>query len=159
MSKRSMALFFLFLMMLWTTMAQAGKKEILGISIGMNHAAALARLEKIGRREKQERKQQEVWTLNHDPRFSHLIVAFTKGYTEVRYVTAKARDGAHVRYQDVMDLTKAKQKGALNNNRYVLEVPASGARPGYLVIAQGADPNFLTYFSIQLIDRDEPEED
>ena len=159
MSKRSIALFFLCLIMLWTPLAQAAKKEILGISIGMNHAAALARLEKIGRREKEERKQQEVWTLNNDPRFSHLIIAFTKGYAEVRYVTAKARADAHVRYQDVMDLTKAKQMGTPKNNRYVVEVPASGRRPGYLVIARGTDPNFLTYFSIQLMDRDEPEED
>jgi hypothetical protein len=139
-------------------LARAAKREILGISVGMRPADALARLEKIGRREKQDRKQQEVWALDHDPRFSHLIIAFTKDYDEVRYVTAKVRDGARVRYQDVLDLTKAKQMGAPNNNKYVLEVPASGLRPAYLVIARGADPKFLTYLSIQLMGRDEPED-
>ena len=157
MSKRSITLLALVLIMSWTPLAQAAKKEILGISVGMQPADALARLEKIGRREKQERKQQEVWVLNNDPRFSHLIIAFTKGYTEVRYVTAKVRDGVHVRYQDVLDLSKAKQMGAPNNNKYVLEVPASGGRPGYVLIARGTDPHFLAYFSIET-KRGEPED-
>ena len=158
MSKRSMAIF-LVLIMLWTpsVLARVTKKELFGISVGMKPADALARLGKIGRREKQERKQQEVWALNNDPRFSHLIVAFTKGYAEVRYLTAKVRDDAHVRYQDMLDLRKAKQMGTPNNNKYVLEVPASGQTPAYVLIARGADPNFLTYFSIQT-KRDEPED-
>jgi hypothetical protein len=151
MSKKSMAWLFLALIVMAvpSVLAQAAKKEILGISVGMSHADALARLEQIGRCEKDERKQQEVWALTNDPRFSHLIVAFTKGYTEVRYVTAKARAGAHVRYQDMLDLTQAKQVGAQNNNKYVLEVPASGGAPSYVVIARGTDPNFLTYFSLE----------
>lgn len=131
------------------TSAQTTQGEILGISVGMSGTEALTRLQKLGRREKEERKQQEVWALNNDPRFSHLIVAFSKGYTEVRYVTAKVRDGVHVRYQDVIDLAKAKQVGARNNNKYVLAVPAAGGVPGYVLIARGADPEFLTYFSIE----------
>ena len=151
MSKKSMTLLVLVLTVVWTpsALAQAAKKEILGISVGMNRTDALARLEQIGRREKEERKQQEVWILDNDPRFSHLIVAFTKGYGEVRYVTAKARDCAHVRYQDVLDLTKAKQMGAPNNNKYVLEIPAAGQTPGYVMMARGTDPSFLTYLSIE----------
>lgn len=151
MSKRTASWLWLALLALpvLSAPAQTTRGEILGISVGMSGAEAIARLEKLGRREKEERKQQEVWTLNDDPRFSHLIVAFSKDYGEVRYVTAKVREGAQVRYQDVLDLTKAKQVGARNNNKYVLEVPAAGSVPGYVLIARGADPHCLTYFSIE----------
>ena len=151
MSKKTVVWLFLALMVLVVSpvSAQTAQGEILGISVGMSGAEALTRLQKIGRREKEERKQQEVWALNNDPRFSHLIVAFTKDYTEVRYVTAKVRDGAQVRYQDVIDLTKARQVGARDNNKYVWEVPASAGRPGNVIIARGTDPEFLTYFSIE----------
>ncbi len=39
--------------------------------------------------------------------------------------------------------------GAVNNYKYVLEMPARGKNPGYKVIARGQDQNYLTYFSIE----------
>lgn len=133
--------------------AKEPKPEIMGIKIGMSADAAHARLRKIGKLEKEERKQQEVWHLNGDERFEYLIVGFDKEYKHVRYVTAKARDnGKRVRYDDVLDLKKAKQTVSANNYKYLLEVAAHDKRPGYTVVVRGTDPNFLRYYSVEKID-------
>lgn len=124
--------------------------DVFGIEIGMSKEKAHEKLEKIGKLEKNESKNQEVWVVNEDPRFSYLIVAFNKEYTEVRFVTAKAREnGERIRYSDVLDIKKARQAGTSGNNNYILEIPADGDKKGYKVIARGADSEYLTYFSIE----------
>lgn len=128
------------------------KTEILGITIGMSKDQAHQMLAKIGNLDKNESKNQEVWVLTEDPLFSHLIVAFNREYTQVRFVTAKAREnGRRVRYSDVLDIEKATQTGVKTNNHYVLEVPAEAGRPGYRIKARGTDAEFLTYLSIEQI--------
>jgi len=127
--------------------------DVLGIRVGMSKKDADARLQNLGKLEKDERKQQQVWALTNDPRYSYLIVAFNKEFTEVRFITAKAKEnGRKVRYSDVIDLKKAKQVGAVNNYKYVQEVPARGKNPGYVITARGQDSKHLTYFSIEKID-------
>jgi hypothetical protein len=124
--------------------------EILGIRIGMSADEAHARLRKLGRLEKEERKQQEVWVLGADARFAYLIVGFDKGYGQVRYVTAKAREGGtRVRYNEVLELEGARRIVAPPKYEYIREVAAKGERPAYLVIAQGSDPQVLTYYSVK----------
>jgi hypothetical protein len=120
----------------------------------MSREAVRRRLEKIGRLEKEERKQQEVWRLRRDPHYSHLIIGFNKDYTQVRYLTATAREdgGRRVRYSDVLDLKSARQTGSANNYRYTQEVAARGNQPGYVVSARGTDATYLTYYSIEKID-------
>jgi hypothetical protein len=127
--------------------------DVLGIRVGMSKKDADNRLQKLGKLEKDERKQQQVWALTNDPHYSHLIVSFNKQFTEVRFVTAKAKEnGSKVSYNDVVDIKKAKQVGATNNYKYVQEVPARGKNPGYVITARGQDSKYLTYFSIEKID-------
>ncbi|MDQ3042451.1 MAG: hypothetical protein M3R11_08765 [Acidobacteriota bacterium] len=128
------------------------KSDVLGLRLGMNKEAAHKILQKIGKLEKTESKQQEVWVLNADRSFSYIIIAFDREYTEVRFITAKAREkGKRVRYRDVLDLKKARQAGTNNNNNYIQEMPGRADKPGYKIIARGQDPIYLTYFSIERI--------
>ncbi|HZI18103.1 MAG TPA: hypothetical protein VEY09_05850 [Pyrinomonadaceae bacterium] len=129
---------------------QEPKPEVLGIRIGMSVEEARARLGKMGRLEKEERKQQEIWALDSDRSFSYLIVGFDKAYKEVRYVTAKAREGGRaVRYSEVLDIEGAQKIVSPPKYEYVCEVAAKGDSPAYTVIAQGRDPQVLTYFSVK----------
>lgn len=142
----------LILSLLTTTVSVAAKtaSDVLGINVGMSKKDADARLKKLGKLEKDERKQQQVWILKDDPSYSHLIVAFNSDFTQVRFVTAKAKEnGRKVRYSDVLDIKKAKQNGAANNYKYVQEIPASGKNPAYVIVARGANAEYLTYFSIE----------
>ncbi len=94
--------------------------DVLGIKIGMNKEDAAKRLNEIGKLEKEESKQQEVWALNNDLHYSHLIVAFDKKNKKVRYITAKAREnGSRVLYSDVMDIGKARQTSSANNYKLI----------------------------------------
>ena len=129
------------------------KTEVLGIKVAMKRDDARRQLQKIGRLEKEERKQQEIWTLTNDRHYAYLIVAFDKENTKVRYFTARAREGGkRVRYSDVIDLKKARQVGTVNNYKYILTVQGHENRPGYTITARGSDPQYLTYFSIELLD-------
>ncbi len=77
------------------------KPEVLGISIGMSREAVRRKLARIGRPEKEERKQQEVWSLTGDGPYESVIVGFEKGYTGVRYVTARGTDPVYLSYFSV----------------------------------------------------------
>lgn len=148
---------FAFLLLSFTPAATAAGKEpvpgVLGISIGMSREAAHKKLGRIGRLEKEERKQQEVWILTGDRHYESLILGFNKDYTGVRYITAKAREGGRrVRYGDALDTAKARQLGTAGNYKYVQEVAARAGRPGYVLTARGTDPVYLTYFSVETLD-------
>ena len=128
--------------------AREAPRHILGISIGMSLEDAHRRLEEIGRLEREERKRQEVWKVDKDQRFSHLLIGFDKDGT-VRYVTVIAREGQRVRYSDLFNPEKAKVASAVKNFHYTLEVSGHDGQPGYLVMAQGSDPVFLSSFSLK----------
>ncbi len=126
------------------------KPEILGVRLGMSRDEAYGALQKRGQLEKQERKQQEVWALENDESYSHLILAFNKEYTAVRFVTVVAKDqGRRIRYDEVIDVQKAKLLETANSHTYILEVPAKDGQPGYLIRAIGSDPAYLKYYSIE----------
>jgi hypothetical protein len=134
--------------------------DILGIKIGMNKEDAAKRLNEIGKLEKEESKQQEVWALTNDSHYSYLIVAFNKETQKVRFITAKAREnGSRLRYTDVLDIGKAQQTSSANNYKYSQEVPGSAFTSGYTKIASGADSNYLTYFSLKELNSSDEEED
>ncbi|HEV2764896.1 MAG TPA: hypothetical protein VGV38_18080, partial [Pyrinomonadaceae bacterium] len=99
-------------------------------------------------KERDERKQQEVWVLKDHANYTHLLVGFNKEKTEVRYVTGVARPG-RVRYADVLDTSKARNTNHANNLTYELEIPAADGRPAYFVSARGTDPQHLAYYSIE----------
>ncbi len=132
--------------------------DILGIRIGQSKEDATKRLNEIGKLDHEERKQQEIWVLNNDPHYSHLIVAFDKEKQILRFVTAKAREnGTRVRYSDVMDIKKAQQRSLANNYKYIEEVQGNESTPGYSRIASGTDANYLNYFSLKELNLPEEE--
>ena len=132
--------------------------DILGIRIGMSKEDTIKRLQEIGKLDREERKQQEIWTLNDDPHYSHLIVAFDKEKQGVRYITAKAREnGTRLRYSDVMDTGKAQLTSSANNYKYIQEVQGNESTPGYTKITSGTDSNYLTYFSLKELNLPEEE--
>jgi hypothetical protein len=136
------------------------RHDVLGIENGMKRADALRRLQKLGKLEKEESKQQEVWSLTNEPHYSYVIIGFNKEKTKVRFITAKAREkGVRVRYADVLDIKKAQKTGADGNYKYELKMPSRRKAPGYLVIARGTDAVYLTYFSIKQLENDEDEID
>lgn len=136
------------------------KADILGIRLDMNQENAHKRLREIGKLEKEERKQQEIWALNDDPHYSHLIVAFTSENPSVRYITAKAREGgSRIRYSDVIDINKARRIGSAGNYKYIEEFPAEENRSQYSIIASGTDTDYLTYLSLKVLNPSESEED
>lgn len=150
-------LIYVFCLLILTSGAQLaeakGKTDVLGLRVGMSREEATARLEKIGKKDHDERKQQEIWTLTNDKRFSHVIIAFDKEFKAVRFVTAKAREGGkRVRYSDVLDTKKAVARNAANNYKYVFEVPTQGSKTGYKIIARGTDKDYLTYFAVEELD-------
>ncbi len=132
--------------------------DILGIRIGMSSEDTIKRLNEIGKLEREERRQQEIWALNNDPHYSHLIVAFDKEKQKVRYITAKAREnGSRLRYSDVMDIGKAQQTGSTNNYKFTQEVQGNESTPGYTRIASGTDSDYLNYFSLKELNLPEEE--
>lgn len=127
--------------------------EILGVRLGMSRDEARARLQGIGQLEKEERRQQEVWRLNGDASYSHLIVAYDKGYTAVRFVTAVASEqGRRVRYADVIDAARARADVTPATRTYTQQVPARDGRPAFVAKAIGSDPESLKYYSVEKID-------
>jgi hypothetical protein len=100
--------------------------------------------------EKEERRQQEVWRLTGDPVYSHLMVAFNKEYTAVRYVTAVAHEqGRRLRYAEVVNLRSAREESTPASHAYTQEVPARADRPGFVAKAIGSDPTYLKYYSVE----------
>lgn len=146
--------FCLGILLISTQFASANpKSDVLGLRVGMSNDKAVKHLQKIAKKDHDERKQQEIWLLNNDPYFSHIIIAFDKDYKNVRYVTAKARvNGKRMRYSEVLDIKKAVQLGSANNYNYVMEVPARGSKPAHKIIARGTDKDYLTYFAVEEID-------
>ena len=126
--------------------------EILGVRLGAGRDETTRRLGEMGRLEKEERKQQEVWALRDHPSYSHLIVSYDKEYKGVRFVTAVAReDGRPVRYEEVLDTGRARKEQAGQSVTYTLTVQAQGGQPGYVVKAIGG-LDHLKYYSVEKLD-------
>jgi hypothetical protein len=129
------------------------RPEILGVRLGMSREEAHARLKDIGEFEKEERRQQEVWRLTGDPNYSHLMVAYNKQYTSVRYVTAVANEqGRRLRYADVVNPARARLESSQASRTYTQEIPARDGRPGFVAKVLGDDPTYLKYYSVELAD-------
>jgi hypothetical protein len=127
------------------------RPEILGLRLGMGKEEAHQRLRDLGRLEKEERKQQEVWALSADPAYSHLIVAFGKEDAAIRFVTAVAKDGGRrVRFADVIDTGKAQHTRAGNSTTYKMEVSGRDGQPAYTIKAIGNDTEYLKYYSVEV---------
>lgn len=140
----------LLMMAAFTNAAAAPRSEVLGLRLEMSKEAVHQRLAKTGRFEREERGRQEVWTLLNDPQFASLFVGYDREY-KVRYITVVARkDGRRMRYRDVASLKDARFENAGGvYTRYLWEVKSKAKSPGYFLIAEGRDAEFLTSFSIK----------
>jgi hypothetical protein len=122
--------------------------EILGVRLGMSKEEATPQLQKIGTLDKQERKQQEVWTLTGDSPYSNLIISYDKEYKSMRFINALAKE-KRVRYRDVIDINTAKLATSGPNYTYELEVPEKNNQPAFVVKAIGTDPEYLQYYAVE----------
>lgn len=124
------------------------RPEIMGISLDMKRDDARARLQSLGKLEKEQRKRQEVWAVK-DSRISHLLVGYDADY-RVRYVTAIARtDGPRIRYQDLADLKSAQHSITPGNHKLTWEVAARGEQTAFTIIARGHDAQYADSYSIK----------
>lgn len=138
--------------------AKAAPRAVLGVSPGMSEEAARRVLRRVAEKqgdegEKEEEEEghgrEEIWTLKRDPHFAKVIVGLD-ARNRVRYVTALAREaGRRMAYGDVAALKDARAEESGVFRRYTWEVKSRGRTPGYLVIAQGRDPQYLMSLSIK----------
>lgn len=140
---------------------KAVPRTVLGLSPGMSEEEARRVLRRVaekqgdeGEKEEEEegRGREEIWTLKRDPHFAKVIVGLD-ARNRVRYVTALAKeDGRRMAYSDVAALRGARAEESGVFRRYTWEVKPRGKSPGYLVIAQGRDPQYLMSLSIKGIE-------
>lgn len=122
--------------------------DILGISIGMNKADARKHLEEIAEFERDEKKQQQIWRLKNDARYSHVVVGFDRS-EQVRYVTAFAdKSKERTRFSDVGDLSAAKAEILEPHRKFIWEAAPEGEKPAYFVEAYGNEKDFLSSYSL-----------
>lgn len=141
--------------------AKAVPRTVLGVSPGMSEEDAHRVLRRVaekqvdeGEKEEEEegRGRDEIWTLKRDPHFAKVIVGLD-ARNRVRYVTALAKeDGRRMAYSDVAALRGARAEESGVFRRYTWEVKPHGKSPGYLVIAQGRDRQYLMSLSIKGIE-------
>jgi hypothetical protein len=128
--------------------------DVLGIRPNMSEAEARSLLQKIGSRKKDDRMEHDLWEVR-DSRISMLMLKFSEDH-QVRYVTALARTDSRrrMRYSDVANLKRARKSTDGRNYTYTWRVETKGKQPGYLVIARGSHPQYLTSYTIvRLLDR------
>jgi hypothetical protein len=126
------------------------RAEVLGVRLGMEEEEAHERLEKVGRREEEgeEREaEQEVWILGRESRFAYLLVRFNRE-ERVSLVTAVVREGRRMMYSEVASLKNARRTTDGRNYTYTWRVPPRGGQAGYVVVARGSHPDYLTSYSI-----------
>lgn len=130
------------------------RPEIMGISLDMKRAEALARLKTIGSLEKEARKQQEVWAVK-DSRISHLLVGYDAD-NRVRYVTAIARtDGPRISYHEVADLKSAQRSETSGSHKFTWEIEGRRGQSAFILIARGHDAQYLDSYSVKKKDQEE----
>ena len=128
--------------------AQEPPQDVLGVRPGMSEGEVRSLLDKAGREVREERQKQKVWEVK-DGRVSHVIVRFS-GDNVVRWVTAMARKEGEgrLRYADLGDTSRAEHKTDGRNHTYIWRVAASKGRPGFLVVAGGSDPQYITSYRL-----------
>lgn len=124
--------------------------NVLGLRLGMTQTEVHRRLQKIGTLDREVRGRQEVWSLSSETRFASLLIGFDKDF-KVRYVTAIAREGGpRMRYSELASIKEAYAETANGAyTRYTWEAKPGKQKPGYFLIAEGRDPEYLKSFSIK----------
>lgn len=131
----------------------AGKdptREVLGLRLGMSEQSARSRLQKIATWQKPAfKKRLEVWTLSHDPTYNYLVVKFKN--SQLIFVQAVVHPTAQVRYDDLGSLADAVTRSDGHTHAYEWKIKPRGKKAGYLLIARGSNPEFLTSYSLYII--------
>lgn len=122
--------------------------DVLGVRPGMGEREVRRLLDRVGREVREERQKQKVWEVR-DAHISHVIIRFSNDNV-VRWVTAMARaEGeGRLRYADLGDTRRAEHKTDGRNHTYIWKVAARKGRPGFLVVAGGSDPQYLTSYRL-----------
>ena len=125
-------------------------KDLRGISVGMSKTDARPRLEEVADFVSEDRKTGQLWQLKNDPYFRHLAIGYDKE-NKVRFVTGlvdAATAKQRMRFADVGDLSKAEREINEPHHRYYWKVEAADGKPAYFVNIYGADPEFLSTYSL-----------
>jgi hypothetical protein len=127
------------------------RRDILGFRLGMTEEAAHRRLRKIGHQQKEERDreregEQEVWLLRNR-RLAYVVLRFNREH-ELWHITVVAHQGSHILYSEVGDIKEANQATDGRNYTYTWKVNERSGQRGYVVVARGSDPSYLTSYSI-----------
>lgn len=147
-TRRAVGLCLLLITFAAVASAKEPPQDVLGVWPGMSEAEVRRLMDKVGREVREERQKQKVWEVS-DAHVSHVIVRFS-GDNVVRWVTAMARkegDG-RLRYSDLGDTSRAEHKTDGRNHTYIWRVAARKGRPGFLVVAGGSDPQYLTSYRL-----------
>lgn len=93
------------------------RHDILGVRLEMPRESVRETLGRVGKLEREERKRQEVWSVN-DERFDGVIVGYDENWN-VRFVTGVVRPGAApVAFAQVVDKSVAEHRGAGESHTY-----------------------------------------
>ncbi|HZE73338.1 MAG TPA: hypothetical protein VE135_27835 [Pyrinomonadaceae bacterium] len=111
------------------------------------------KLRRIGKQQKEEKEregeegEQEVWILNRHHQFDYIVTRFDRQH-RLLFVTAVVRSDARLRYADIAGLAEARHATDGRNHTYTWNISGSGKKPGYLMVARGSDPQFITSYSL-----------
>ncbi len=141
--------------------APGPRGDVLGVRVGMTEEEVRRVLGGVGRELVGQDTKSQVWEVR-DRQISHVILKYGRD-RRVRSVTAQAHasDGKatrRMRYAEVGDTRRAFRRppaGEKHNFVYSWAVEPQGASPGYVVVARGSHPKYLTTFSI-IIKRELP---
>ncbi len=92
--------------------------RLLGFDLEMSREAAHRRLQSLAHFDHADQQRQEVWSLDHDRRFSSVIVGFDRN-DRLRFVTVIAR--SPVRYDELIDTRKAQHATTGSLQRYTVQ--------------------------------------
>jgi len=128
--------------------------EVLGVKPGMSEEEAVRLLDRVGRRQVGQGTKAEVWGVRDD-RLAHVAVRFSRDH-RVRHVTGLAHrtEGGgrrRVRYAELGDTARARLQSDKNNYTYTWRVEPRSGFPGYVIVARGSDPVYLTSYSLYRI--------
>lgn len=126
-------------------------KDILGLRLGMGKEDAEKRLTELGEFSQTSEKGQQLWNVKNDPRFNSIAVGFDRKDGRLNFVTAfseKERVSERVLFTEVGDVSKAKNEVMPPHHRYTWKIEATEDNPTHYVSVYGADPEYLSMYSI-----------
>ncbi len=140
----------------WAKHSSAMPNDLLGLTIGMNKAEAQRLLQKKAQFNRQERKNQEVWTLDSDPFFYAVAIGYD-AENKIRYISAfvdKDRAKEHITFANVGSFLTARSEITEPHHRYIWDVAATDKIPAYKLNVYGDNPDYVTIYSLVRNDDD-----